>query len=151
MRINGVTIQLDDGMDIHDLASEINSNEELLGIVTARVDGSRLYLYSETRTPLTVSGNGAERLSLAVQSANPDDAYRGRIAQLGAERMEANRLYLNQELLVDQLGVRKEAVSGVSLDEEMTNLVKYQHAYEAAAALTRVIDEMLDTIVNRLK
>jgi len=57
----------------------------------------------------------------------------------------------NQNLLIDQLDMRKEAVSGVSLDEEMTNLIKYQHAYEAASVLTRTVDEMLDTLVNKIK
>lgn len=83
--------------------------------------------------------------------ATPDDYYRGVIAQLGASRDEAQRIYSNQQLLLEQLDVRKESVSGVSLDEEMTNLIKFQHAFNAAASLTRVIDEMLDTIVNQLK
>ena len=43
---------------------------------------------------------------------------------------------------------QRESVSGVSLDEEMTNLVKFQKAYQASARLVTTIDEMLDTILN---
>jgi flagellar hook-associated protein 1 FlgK len=37
----------------------------------------------------------------------------------------------------------------VSIDEEMTNLVKHQHAYSASAKVISVVNEMLDTLVNR--
>jgi flagellar hook-associated protein 1 FlgK len=43
---------------------------------------------------------------------------------------------------------QRDAVSGVSLDEEMTNLTKYQKAFEASARLVTTIDQMLDTVLN---
>ena len=43
----------------------------------------------------------------------------------------------------------RESVAGVSLDEEMSNLIKFQHAFEAAARMISVIDQMLDTLINR--
>lgn len=42
----------------------------------------------------------------------------------------------------------KESISGVSTDDEMVNLVKYQHAYEAAARLINTIDEMLEILLS---
>ena len=45
---------------------------------------------------------------------------------------------------------QRESVSGVSLDEEMAELVKYQRAFDASAHVMRVIDEMLETVVNGL-
>jgi flagellar hook-associated protein 1 FlgK len=59
-------------------------------------------------------------------------------------------MYDNQTLLVDQLENRRESTSGVSLDEEMANMIKYQHSYTAAARIINTMDEMLDLIVNRL-
>jgi len=123
--------------------------------VDAAISGNyQLVAASSTGAP----GDGEIALRIAqlrdsnfVNGAKPDDYYRGVISRLGAERQEAQRIAENQSLLVDQLNMRKESVSGVSLDEEMTNLIKYQHAYNAAASLIRTLDEMLDTVVNRLK
>ena len=44
---------------------------------------------------------------------------------------------------------RRESVSGVSLDEEMTNIIRFQRAYQASARAMSTIDEMLDTLINR--
>ncbi len=54
----------------------------------------------------------------------------------------------NQSAVQELLERQRNAVSGVSLDEEMTNLVKFQNAFEASARLVSVIDEMLQTVVN---
>jgi len=56
----------------------------------------------------------------------------------------------NQESLLTQLENRRESISGVSLDEEMSNLMMYQHAYQAAARVITTLDTMLDTVVNRM-
>ncbi|MCI2240634.1 flagellar hook-associated protein FlgK [Paenibacillus sp. TRM 82003] len=58
----------------------------------------------------------------------------------------------NRAALAEQVSLKsdaaREAVSGVNLDEEMTNLVAYQHAYSAAARVLSVIDEALSTLIN---
>jgi len=56
----------------------------------------------------------------------------------------------NQEALLNQLETRKDSVSGVSIDEEMTNMIQFQRAYEANAKMISVIDDLLDTVVNGL-
>ena len=55
----------------------------------------------------------------------------------------------NQEALVSYLTHRQQEVSGVSLDEETVNIIRYQHAYEAAARVMTAMDEMLDQLINR--
>ncbi|KNZ70096.1 flagellar hook-associated protein FlgK [Thermincola ferriacetica] len=103
------------------------------------------------------SGDGSNALNIAelkhqalLGTATLDDYYRGMIAQLGVEAQESSRMVDNQNLLLSQLENRRQEVSGVSLDEEMTNMIKFQHAYNAAARTITAMDEMLDTIVNRL-
>jgi flagellar hook-associated protein 1 FlgK len=54
----------------------------------------------------------------------------------------------NQQLVVDQLTTRVQEVSGVSIDEEATNMIQYQHAYQAAARVITTMDEMLNTLIN---
>ncbi len=77
-----------------------------------------------------------------------DDYYRALLGKLGVDSQEASRMTDNGQLLVDQLDNRRKAVAGVSLDEEMTNMVRFQHGYNAAARVITVMDEMLDKIIN---
>jgi flagellar hook-associated protein 1 FlgK len=51
---------------------------------------------------------------------------------------------------VQQIENRRLSVSGVSIDEEMANMVKYQHAYNAAAKMISVIDQIYDVTINRM-
>jgi len=73
--------------------------------------------------------------------------YNGIIGKLGIEATEANTLKKNQELLLSELENRRQGISGVSLDEELTNIVLFQQAYEAAVHFLRTISDMLDTLV----
>ncbi|MEA3213591.1 MAG: flagellar hook-associated protein 1 [Chthoniobacter sp.] len=58
---------------------------------------------------------------------------------------------LEDQQLTEQLAVsRRDQVSGVSLDEETTNLMKYQRAFQASARFVNVIDQMLDVVVNQM-
>ncbi|MFC4618547.1 flagellar hook-associated protein FlgK [Camelliibacillus cellulosilyticus] len=72
------------------------------------------------------------------------------IGQLGVNAEAANRNMANSQTLMANADQRRMSVSGVSLDEEMTSLIQYQHAYNAAARMVTVIDQMLDTIVNQM-
>jgi flagellar hook-associated protein 1 FlgK len=56
----------------------------------------------------------------------------------------------NQRILVNQTDTLRMSTSGVSIDEEMANMVKFQHSYNAAARLITAMDEMIDTLVNRM-
>lgn len=78
------------------------------------------------------------------------DFYNGMIGSMAVSAQEANRMAENAEILVQSAEKRRESVSGVSLDEEMTHLIQYQHAYNAAARMVSVVDEMLNTIINRM-
>jgi len=69
-------------------------------------------------------------------------------AAFGLELSQATAEVTNSKLVTDSLGQQRESISGVSLDEEATNLVKYQRAFQAAARLMTTMDEMLNTIIN---
>lgn len=85
-----------------------------------------------------------------VQSVTVDDFWRSMAADVGVESQESQRMVTNQEVLLNQLETKRQSVSGVSLNEEMSNMVKYQHAYNAAARFITTIDEELETIVNKM-
>ena len=52
-------------------------------------------------------------------------------------------------MLTDAVDDRRQSVSGVSLDEEMSNLVRFQRAYQASSRAMSTMDEMLDVLINR--
>ncbi len=78
------------------------------------------------------------------------DFYGGTIAAMGVDIREARSNAANQQFLHEHLDTLRDSVAGVSLDEEMTSLIKFQRAFEAAAQLISVVDSMLDTLVNRV-
>lgn len=78
------------------------------------------------------------------------DYYRSLVASTGINSEQAMRLTENLGALVSQLENRRQAVMGVSLDEEMANIVKFTHAYQAAARVLTTLDEQLDVIINRM-
>ncbi|OXT16876.1 flagellar hook-associated protein FlgK [Bacillus sp. OG2] len=74
--------------------------------------------------------------------------YEGMTGQLGVDALQANRLTQNSQVLSNAVEKNRQSVSSVSLDEEMTNLIKFQHAYNAAARQITILDEILDKVIN---
>jgi flagellar hook-associated protein 1 len=77
-----------------------------------------------------------------------NDQYAQEIATIGVLSTTAQSQSKNQQVLITQLEQQRQQVSGVSLDEEATHLIQYQHAYQAAAKVISVVDSMLDTLIN---
>ncbi len=80
----------------------------------------------------------------------PEDFIKSLISNLGVDTQEAIRMVTNQEYLTSQIENQRQAVSGVSMDEEMSNMVRFQHAYNAAARMITTMDEMIDTIIHKV-
>ena len=76
--------------------------------------------------------------------------YANMIGEIGGMGVEAIQHLKNQQTMVKQVEGQRNSISSVSLDEEMSNMLKYQHAYNASARVISVLDTMIDTIVNRL-
>ncbi|MCF6465079.1 flagellar hook-associated protein FlgK [Clostridium sp. Cult2] len=81
---------------------------------------------------------------------NIDGFYRDLILSLSLEREQARDMVLNQSMLINQIDSRRQEISSVSLDEEMANMLKYQHSYIANSRVINAIDEMIENIVNRM-
>lgn len=77
-----------------------------------------------------------------------DGFYTSFIGAVGVQTQNAERLANNQETLVNQIKNWREATSGVNLDEELTNMIRFQKGYSSAARVITTIDEMLDKLIN---
>lgn len=102
-------------------------------------------------------GSGAAAIASLKQASmgslgdvRPDDYFRAVIARLGAESQQAQRRSGTYQVLVEKVDNQRQSVSGVNLDEEMVEMMRSQQAFEAAARIVTTMDEMMDTIINRL-
>ena len=87
-------------------------------------------------------------LTMNDDNATFDNYYNSLVSDVGTDVRGAAINYDHQSSVVTHLDNYRESVSGVSLDEEMVNLIKFQHAYEAAAKIISTADELLQTVIN---
>lgn len=132
-RTTARTIQLDSTIvtDVNRIAASGISNEP--GDNTVALSLSQL-------RDTAVSVNG--------QTVSINEGYRNVVASIATRVNGANGTAIAARTLASQTDARRESVKGVSIDEEMVNLIKYQQAYSAAARLVSVVDEMSQTLIN---
>ncbi|MFE7060636.1 flagellar hook-associated protein FlgK [Sutcliffiella sp. NPDC057660] len=110
------------------------------GEVAGRIgDGSNAIALAEVKS---------RSLKINGVSTTFQDYYESVIGGLAVDAQEANRLSYNSETLKLSVDQRRQSVSGVSLDEEMSNMIQFQHAYNASARMITLTDELLDKIIN---
>lgn len=109
------------------------------------------------------SGNGELALELAQlknKKLDPDgkenpsgstinSSHIDMVVKIGISKQHSDKMLENQKALTGQLENRRESVSGVSINDEITNVIKFQKAYEANAKVLSVLTEMLDVLINR--
>ena len=83
-----------------------------------------------------------------VDNQTISEFYANLVSEVGSERRLSKTNIEYHSTLTQDLFERSQAVSGVNLDEEMTNLIKYQHSYIAAAKLITTADQMLQTLLG---
>ncbi|MEW9093530.1 MAG: flagellar hook-associated protein FlgK [Clostridiaceae bacterium] len=80
-----------------------------------------------------------------------DNYFKNIVNTLGVQAQESKRMVEGQYSVLMSFQESRYSVSGVSLDEEMTNMIQFQHAYQASAKIVATVDELLDVIINGLK
>lgn len=150
IHVNGVTADGRTGIPFFDIdsmsAATIRINEAITSdptMIISSTSGEE----SDNTLALDIVSIRDNRL-LNNNSATISDYYNSIIGSLGGDVMEAGSFTENYELMVQQVDFARQSVQGVSLDEEMTNMVKYQHAYDAAARVITTMDQALDTVIN---
>ncbi len=141
----------------------VNYRDGEIQMLTNGYDGSAVQIdfqYERGGFP----GTGDNRNSIALgemrhqftMNADPngnftatfDQYYSSFIGQLGLEKNESTASLETREYLVREYEEHQDSIAGVSLDEEMANLIKYQHTYQAAARIITTANQMLDVLMN---
>ena len=79
-----------------------------------------------------------------------DEFYQALVTTLGTQGSTWKSMAENQDVMVKGLEDQRQQVMGVSTEEELTSLLQFQHAYNAASRYITVIDDMLEHLINRL-
>jgi flagellar hook-associated protein 1 len=100
---------------------------------------------STSNPPYTAAEAGA----VSKLTGGPaDQAYNAFVTQIGSDVQAANSAQQTSQSLLSAINNQRQSISGVSLDEEMTNLIQYQQAYQASARVMNAIDETLSTLIQ---
>ncbi len=92
--------------------------------------------------------NPTDKTLSSLKGSSLNEYYGSLISTLGVDAQSAARLAENQQTLVDQINGWRQSTAGVNIDEEMTNMIRFQKGYNAAARVLTSIDEMLDKLIN---
>jgi flagellar hook-associated protein FlgK len=126
-----------------------------LGPITAStinvaITDPRLVAASSVATGAALDNDNADKISqLRLSHTGVDANYRQMIVDLGVQGSVTARNLDIQQVVTTQVDNSREAVAGVNIDEEMTNMLSFQHAYSAAARLVTAVDEMLNQLITR--
>jgi flagellar hook-associated protein 1 FlgK len=138
------------------VASQLVSSVNALHTATPFFSGNSAATISVAATAATVqtgstAAAGANDVALAIAGLSggaADQSYGAFVAQVGGDVQAADNGQQTQQQVLAALDTQRQSVSGVSLDEEMTNLITYQRGYQAAARVMTTVDQMLDTLIN---
>jgi flagellar hook-associated protein 1 FlgK len=120
------------------------------GITVAITSGSQIAASSDG----SAGGSGNVKTLLAVQSsnlpggANPTDSYASLVGNIGFAGSQVSSGLAATTSSLQQLTSQRDSESGVSIDEETANLIRYQQAYSAAARVISTINDMYTTLMN---
>lgn len=148
---------------VHRAGFDLNGNAggDLFTIGTTQVGAAsaiRLEITDPSGLAASADGSAGDNANLLalvglqnlpiIDGNTPSDAYSRMVFQVGGALANAKADQQAGEVVLSQLNDLRGAVSGVSLDEEAANLIRFQQAYEASARVIATINELLDTAVN---
>jgi flagellar hook-associated protein 1 FlgK len=158
--VRSPTRTLDEGVDYYvdyvEGTFHLMNNDATLETANLTID------YQYRTTGFSGPGNNTNAVAIAALRSglvmNPDilgngtttftEYYSSVIGNLGLSRNEADSNLKTREYLISQYESHQDSIAGVSLDEEMADLIKYQHTYQAAARLISTTNDMLDVLMN---
>ncbi|MBQ2601413.1 MAG: flagellar hook-associated protein FlgK [Treponema sp.] len=79
-----------------------------------------------------------------------DDYFADSVTNVGLKGEQAQNMLASQNAIMNDLTALRDSISGVNVDEELADIIKFQHGYNAAAKFITVQDELLETLINRL-
>ncbi|MBF0480349.1 MAG: flagellar hook-associated protein FlgK [Desulfovibrionaceae bacterium] len=133
------------------LNAAVGANSDFIN--AGHVDGTGLSASGDNTTATAIAGLATKTVDLSnpftgSTSQTLGGYYSTMVSQIGSDAANTKYDYQFQSTMASSLDSQQNAVSGVNLDEELTNLMKYQHSYQAAAKLVTTADQMMQTVLG---
>lgn len=144
-----------EGTGAYDVAINPYVNQNIDFIATGRINGAGEANPADNTTANNIAGLQYKQVSFTTKSEGTtqntlQSYYNSLTATVGAYTSKAEYNYNFFKSLATDLDERQKEISGVNLDEEMSNLLKFQQAYTAAAKLITVSEQMMTTVIQML-
>ena len=137
----------EDAASLMSVSSTITADgQKIAAGTTTNGDGGNALLMADLQNELVFN---SVTWSSESGSFTVDEYYNAVVSTIGIKSFSAQATLRQQEGVMLQLNSRRESISGVSIDEEMIKMIKFQQAYNASARMISMVDEMLDTL-NRM-
>jgi flagellar hook-associated protein 1 FlgK len=141
---------------LNEVASSLASSVNALHTSTPFFTGNTAATIAVAVTPENVQasstsaagGNDVAQKIAALRGGATDQSYAALVERVGSDVQTAQNDETNSQAVVTAVENQRQSVSGVSLDEEMTNLISFQRGYQSSARTLTAMDEMLDTLIN---
>ncbi|HTA13502.1 MAG TPA: flagellar hook-associated protein FlgK [Solirubrobacteraceae bacterium] len=102
----------------------------------------------QTSSTEIAAGNDVAQAIAALRGGSADQSYAALVEQVGSDVKTSQDEQVNSQTMVTAVNNQRQSVSGVSLDEEMTNLISFQRGYQASARTLTAMDSMLETLIE---
>ncbi len=119
------------------------------GTTAATIEVAVTSAQVQTSSEAAPGGNNVALAIAALRGQGADQRYATLVAQIGSGVRNAKTTQETAQAVLTAVSNQRQAVSGVSLDEEMTNLITFQRGYQASARALNVMNEVLDTLINQ--
>jgi flagellar hook-associated protein 1 FlgK len=155
--VTEVNAQHRKGYDISGIAGGDFFDSSLTGAENFRIVAAVASDVNLIAVSSTVNGDGENaRLIASLQDKTVmnggkttiSDSYASLVGRIGRDVASAQGNLKQQTSIMQQLTNRRESISGVSLDEELMDIMKYQMAYNAAGKMVSTVNELLDTLIS---
>ena len=140
-----------DSADSLAVNSQVHSNTNL--IASGQVNGQHQANAGDNATATAIGKLADKKITIStlwktVDNQSISEYYANLVTTVGADRRLSKTNSEYHSALTNDLAERTASVSGVNMDEEMSNLIKFQHSYTAAAKLITTADQMLQTLLG---
>ena len=142
-----------DGSNSRDLAVNTKITTDQSNLATGHVNGAGEANQGDATTAKAIADLRSTLVEInTVRGGSVNQSvvkyYDSLVATVGSDTASVKFSYEYKKTLANDLDDRQQSISGVNLDEEMAALIKYQHAYTAAAKLITTADQMLQTLLS---